>query len=239
MGTDIHIAVEVRERGLWATATEWATEDFGDSEYRSPKHEVYEGRNYSLFAILADVRNGSGFAGVKTGEGFSVISPPRGVPDDAAPETRVWMESGNHTPSWLTVAEIMAFDWTQVTTLCGVVSLSEWARWKQYGEPHSYAGGVSGPNILHVDEAVVSAAWERSTEFVSRIDIWEVVRNQKNAVGRLAGLIAPQPGPDVYTRVSWDKPYFACCRDFLAGTLPQLWRLGKPEDVRICFWFDS
>lgn len=41
-----------------------------------------DSRNYDWFSILADVRNGIGFAGVKTGGRFSVISSPRGLPED-------------------------------------------------------------------------------------------------------------------------------------------------------------
>jgi hypothetical protein len=43
-------------------------------------------RNYDWFAILADVRNGRGFAGVSTGEGFNVTAMPKGLPDDISDE---------------------------------------------------------------------------------------------------------------------------------------------------------
>jgi hypothetical protein len=39
-------------------------------------------RNYDVFSILADVRNGYGFAGVKTSSGFTPIAGGRGLPDD-------------------------------------------------------------------------------------------------------------------------------------------------------------
>ena len=38
-------------------------------------------RDYNSFAVLGDVRNGLGFAGVKTGEGFNYITARRGLPD--------------------------------------------------------------------------------------------------------------------------------------------------------------
>ena len=47
-------------------------------------YEPYGDRNYNLFAILANVRNGTAFAGCKTGEGFNPISNPKGVPSDAS-----------------------------------------------------------------------------------------------------------------------------------------------------------
>jgi hypothetical protein len=39
-------------------------------------------RSYDTFAMLANVRNGRGFAGIKTSDGFPFIAEPRGLPDD-------------------------------------------------------------------------------------------------------------------------------------------------------------
>lgn len=67
MGCDIHSVAQVQEDGKWKTV-----------EVRVAGDD----RNYDSFAVLADVRNGSGFAGVKTGEGWDYIAEPRGLPDD-------------------------------------------------------------------------------------------------------------------------------------------------------------
>ena len=45
-------------------------------------HNFRMERHYQLFAVLADVRNGTGFAGVKTGERVTPIAEPRGYPED-------------------------------------------------------------------------------------------------------------------------------------------------------------
>jgi hypothetical protein len=96
MGCDIHIAVEVRGKrgGKWT----WLKGPFRTPGYKLPvgreinywmtpwQKEVYEGRNYDTFAILANVRNGRGFAGCVTGQGFEFISEPRGLPEDMDPE---------------------------------------------------------------------------------------------------------------------------------------------------------
>ena len=56
----------------------------------SPKvAHPYDERNYDLYSILADVRNGYGFAGSDTGEGFKVIrgysqDHLRGLPEDVS-----------------------------------------------------------------------------------------------------------------------------------------------------------
>ena len=51
--------------------------DFFGEEYQS---KPPDSRNYDWFSILANVRNGMGFAGVVTGQGFNYISTPKGVP---------------------------------------------------------------------------------------------------------------------------------------------------------------
>jgi hypothetical protein len=64
----------------------------------------YKCRNYDLFAILADVRNGRGFAGCKTGQGFNPIAPPRGIPADISPELLAEYTvsvDDDHTPEML------------------------------------------------------------------------------------------------------------------------------------------
>lgn len=45
-------------------------------------------RNYDVFAILGNVRNGSGFAGTRTSSGFEPISDQRGLPYDLSQEIR-------------------------------------------------------------------------------------------------------------------------------------------------------
>lgn len=95
MGTDIHSVIQVQADGAWRTVAQRPGKD---------------DRNYDTFAVYADVRNGVGFAGISTGEGWTPIAQPRGLP----PDFEVWREShhgtwmGDHSYSWLTLAEIEA-----------------------------------------------------------------------------------------------------------------------------------
>ena len=68
MGTDIH--------GVFQRYDE-ETKKWEDV---SSKYE--EGRHYQLFAALAGVRNGFGFAGCVTGEPVEPIAKGRGLPED-------------------------------------------------------------------------------------------------------------------------------------------------------------
>lgn len=246
MGCDIHLYVERRENGKWATCDTWETEKGDDYKHVPYQKSFYHERNYDLFAIFADVRNGSGFAGVKTGDGFNPIVEPRGIPDDCCNEYRevaeYWSGDG-HSHSWLTVAEIMAYDWTQTTKKEGCVHPGEWARWKLTGQPQSWSGGVNGGGIVHVSPEDMEAA---ARHFVGE-RLWDLVHDQgpltSKVCGRLGGAEckdgSPQWHATAYTRVRWEIPYYDAGAHFLGETLPRLWRLGKPEDVRIIFFFDN
>lgn len=67
MGTDIHSIAQVNRDGRWQTV---AIGIDGDQ------------RSYNTFAMLANVRNGYGFAGCRTSTGFPVIHERRGLPED-------------------------------------------------------------------------------------------------------------------------------------------------------------
>src|ERR1700760_96312 len=87
MGTDIHLYVEKRGPAGWISCDTWEKDDYEPHRLTVPygKH-FYSDRSYDTFAILADVRNGHGFAGVSTGEGFTPVSMPKGLPGDLSPE---------------------------------------------------------------------------------------------------------------------------------------------------------
>ncbi|HET8668868.1 MAG TPA: hypothetical protein VFM10_12865 [Terriglobales bacterium] len=72
MGTDIHGVFQRHDQ---------STNKWVDIPHNYEMH-----RHYQLFAVLAGVRNGTGFAGVKTGEAVTPISEPRGYPDDFVSE---------------------------------------------------------------------------------------------------------------------------------------------------------
>lgn len=244
MGCDIHFYVERREGNRWVSADRWKTEKDSGDKHVDFREAYYHDRNYDLFAILANVRNGSGFAGIKTGDGFVPISEPRDLPDDASPEVRAAAEAygaDGHSHSFLTVAEIMAFDWTQTTTLRGTVKPNEWAQWKLSGSPKSWAGAISGGGVLPVTpEQMEAAAME-----VTGGDLWKLYHEGTAfADGPLAAVVYKKLGGThehgaAITDVTWGIPYYDAGNEFLSTTLPRMWRLGKPEDVRCVFFFDN
>lgn len=157
MGTDIH--------GVFQRQTADGWEDV-PSKYE-------ENRHYQLFAVLAGVRNGYGFAGIPTGGVVKPISEPRGLPadfevvDDQHPVSaeyfrqiwryeytkegdddfgRIWM--GDHSYSWLTADEIL--EWAErapVVTKTGVISRETFATRDRKSRPAEYYGAISGRGI--------------------------------------------------------------------------------------------
>jgi len=100
MGCDIHTVGQIRGRdGKWETKRENIADEW---------------RTYDSFAVLANVRNGSGFAGCDTGEGWKPIAEPRGLPEGFKmkyedhiydyDEKKKWM--GDHSHSWVTLKEL-------------------------------------------------------------------------------------------------------------------------------------
>lgn len=239
MGCDINFYVERRDGDRWVTCDRWTEED----GYLHAHDQLVTERNYDLFAILANVRNGQGFAGIDTGEGFVPLAMPRGIPEDCCPEyKRLWEESGEHTPSYCTVAELLAYDWTRETLKRGILDLSEYLRWRpwyaNYKEwPRSWSGGISGPGIVIRDAEEIDRA-------LSGIDAWAIShRREDDAVCHRLHVdpkeLENDNGNRVHVRAQWGTTYARCARTFLSETMPKLWRLGAPEQVRCLFFFDS
>lgn len=229
MGCDIHFYVERRVDGKWVTADKWGKDEDDNNRTVSLGGSYYGDRNYDLFAILANVRNGHGFAGVKTGEGFVPISEPRGIPNDASSEYRAYAESWGmygHSHSYLTVAEIMAYDWTQTTKKQGWVTRKQYARYKVRGAPDSWSGGVSGGGVQHVSNADMEKL-DLNIK-TGKYDPWKQFHASNDSFIT-----------STYTLVSWEIPYYEAGTTFLSRTLPRLWRLGAPDDVRCVFFFDN
>lgn len=182
----------------------------------------YGARNYHLFAILGNVRNAYGFAGVKTADReFRYISDRRGVPEDVSPQLRAianeedfdagWL--GDHSQTHVSLAELVEFDWEQENTLGGIISAKEFITWDGKA-PASYCGGISGPDIRVVDYLVPQL------------------------------LQAPGPwleahGKPSHVRVSWRLSYREAVGEVIFALIEALKAHGKPENVRMVFGFDS
>ncbi len=111
MGTDIHVYIEQKtiknDNPLmteWISVDEWINDSY--FEIMEVRKRYWTDRNYLLFAILANVRNHYN---------IQPISLPKGLPDDVSPEVKNQSDEENyaHTRSWLTLKELLEYDWQQ------------------------------------------------------------------------------------------------------------------------------
>lgn len=231
MGCDIHLYVEKKIDGQWQILGDFEREENDDGGTWISGGRFYSGRNYNLFAILADVRNGRGFAGCKTGEGFQPISEPRGVPDDASPEYKAivdqWDVDG-HSHSFHTLRQLLDYDWTQATGLQGWLNMVEWEKWTRWqrakGEgPDSYCGGVDGPDVQHISA-------EEADALFAGVD-WHARQTIASA------------NREKYALAQWKVPYHDAAHSFWTHSIPNLLKLAGgiagADDVRIVFFFDN
>lgn len=179
-------------------------------------------RDYRLFAILADVRNEFG---------FRPISSERGLPGDISDEAMDACGDESYA-SWVTLEEILLFDWRQVATLTGFVdaaTFEEWERLNSYGcrrEPREWGASVYGASVKVVSNEEMRAAVLGHAETQER----ETLKSL-----------------DLYTRVSWQKNYAECTPRLWTSILPEMlacltgrtWADMDPKSVRLVMNFDS
>jgi len=229
MGCDIHMYAEKKIRGEWQKfgpcfpcAYYRAGEPcldylLGDGEQWLSNEiltdQPYKSRNYTLFAWLADVRNGLGVAGVDTGDRIPPLSEPRGIPEDASlavkKKSDEWGSDG-HSHSWFLLSEIFAADISFSQTKRGIVGPSGYAEFRETGAPSSWCGGISGMNVRHV----------------SNEEMEKLVSEGANDGGR------------VFTKVEWQQPISGELEAFM-NAMKFLAKFGGTDELRIVFWFDN
>jgi len=177
MGTDIHLQVQGRRPdGVWEFVKRKPFLLYGDDGFDWDDDPT--SRHYDVFAFLADVRNGFGFAGTYRHEPIKPQFPDRGLPDGYVPpdggdddepykdyEARrnaftagdVWV--GDHSFTWATLKELREAPWDHVVFKSGgIVGPDQFTVWKHKGMPESWSGGISGPGIVvHEDPSDFAA----------------------------------------------------------------------------------
>jgi len=247
MGCDIHLHVERRdEEGKWVfeDVREYPPEiayASWDKDKRWPRW--YHGRNYACFAILANVRNGYGFAGVPTGEGYKHMADPRGLPDDVSEavqtESIEWGMDG-HSHSWFTLAELQAYDMNQGTVRFGVISLGQYKAWDRNGAPPGgWSGAVSGADIQTI-------SMPQADEVLEKYPDYPAFEGDAGAVLGIADTDGEKiNGARLFVAVQWRESYadaapdFVRLRDVVLPAVVSKRGLASSQDVRAVFWFDN
>lgn len=224
MGTDISMYAEVRRNRQWMKVGDkfkngWYNKDRPMDDWNKPYTDhPYDSRNYDLFAILADVRNGRGFAGCKTSNEFNPISEPKGFPDDITEEVENELDGYGHSYSYFTLKELKEYDWNQVVVHVGVITEEQYVKMKETKEnPTCWSGMVSGKDIVVI-----------SSDTMDKILSKKIDRNIN---------------VKYYVQIEFEPvTYKDCCLGFYEDTMSELEKLipenGTDEDVRIIFAFD-
>lgn len=193
--------------------------------------EAFNDRNYDLFGMLANIRNGRGFAGVDTEDGFVPLAEPRGKPKDMSPELKRGKKLpgdeyapylGDHSFSYATLAEVLEYDYSRTTKKRGIVSDLEYHKWVQdgrKGSPDSWRGGVSGSGVRHVTQ-------KKMDKLIANGDAGP------NCKDKLALR-------QYYTEVEWEVTYRESAGGGWFAFLEACTTLGDPKKVRLVFGFDS
>lgn len=137
-----------------------------------------QNRNYTLFAILAGVRNGYGVAGCYRHEPLKPIAEGRGLPkwlglvdEEDSPEMfNPWYGSkwgssdekefgcwlGEHSHTYMTLDEILSWEgWDKNLVKGGVLTKEHYLETIKKGKtPDHWCGGVGGTQVNVVEETV-------------------------------------------------------------------------------------
>ena len=233
MGCDMHMFVEKKVDGQWVSQDKMVPDEFSEepvaerlqAQFGTFRYKDGDGlvhismmRNYNLFGILANVRNGYGLAGAPTGGQFLPISKPKGISEDASDEVKAELDSwgvDGHSHSWLTVKEILEWShWTDIRITSGYISEKQYREFDPGKGPDSWAGGMAGPKRLMITRENFDALDE---------------------AGKLDKEI------DYCINVSWPNSYKELVGDeFLLELMSTLQALDPdPANVRMVFWFDN
>lgn len=154
-------------------------------------------------------------AGVRNYQGIEPIAHPRGLPADVSSVVRAdsnrWGEDG-HSHSYLTVADLMNYAWGQGNKGEGYVAAEVYDNWDKVSAPYPNCSDVSGGKVVKI-----SAIQYEMLKMTKSLDA----------------------GKSYYIPVEWVEPAEDASGFFKSKVVDKLAKLGKPEDVRIVFWFDN
>lgn len=229
----------------------------------------YHQRNYRLFGVLAGVRDPNvprlvpALRGIPEDASDYVRYHPHGagglsgealdafMKEDYGEDWRRWFADGPedlcrtdqlsdwHSRTWLSLKEMVDFDWDQTVTDTGLVDAPTYALWKQRGEGNliNWCKGTSGPVLANVEEM---DAWIKEHGLV--VDEGKVPLSGIRQEALQWGVKPPASFGIPYVRIAWKESLRSRVPQFMATleemqALAELRQLGL-DDVRAVFYFD-
>lgn len=138
-----NIIAAVSSHRPWGDDDEgYLTLDYDEGDRPIMISEPYSDRNYTLFAKLADVRNDGN---------VEALSEPRGIPEDASPEGRAFLEGwgvDGHSHTHFTLAELLEADFGGMVHADGTITVEQWEALRDSGQtPTTWSGATMGAAI--------------------------------------------------------------------------------------------
>lgn len=182
-------------------------------------------RNYTLFAILAGVRNGYGFAGCYRHEPLQPIAEGRGLPEfisvveeraqelynkwygrwDDEEEFGCWL--GDHSHTYMTIKEIVKWEgWDNYLSQGGVVAVEHYDGTLAKGKnPEYWCDGISGGDAVVVSEEDYKNGNSNVTHIQCKWQSEESLREMYDWFLDEIERIKSEHGDDVYLVVGFDS----------------------------------
>lgn len=219
MGTDIYCVFQAKAKDV-AKFTGDQTPVIDPEAWIDIDTEWDEGRHYLLFAVLADVRNGFGFAGTYRHEPLRpIVEELRGYPDDFPEDA----DLGYHSQHWLLGSEML--EWARLDrslVFSGVLSREGFNAWDGNSEPVGYSGGIWGNGIVQITDKASAARCYVSVDEVQNT--------------RDTGLMASPPSNWTHIRVWWRSSLLEKLKYFFDGIIRPL--MEKYGEIRLVMGFD-
>lgn len=247
MGCDIHVAVEVRRKGVWryyrpkdlcgwyaeVWADKTALDTFNTRMSGYPSHKpaqlgdrknTWDRCKYRLPDFFSE-RNYAHFAllaGVRNEYGIVPIQVDRGLPDDISSEALGKM-SDEHSAGWVSLADLKDYDYRQGQTVKGYLADAEFHKLCRGETPEQWVTQLWGgrTNMVMTPE-------QYARKFPSPIDLIGTVLS--SATGLLV-------------EATWQQDFYDWFKSLPEKWVPYLEKLvpkgGTDEDVRVVMDFDS
>lgn len=251
LGTDIHLQVQGFRNGAWEYVKKNPFVRYGEPGFTW--HDDPTERNYRLFAALADVRNGMGFAGCYTHDPIVPWFPARGLPDGITEESAHLPNPDDYDD------EEFAHYFPGRDRVLAAEQYASFAPGDDWLGDHSFTWATL--------EELLGASWDlpfAETGWVNRVQFeeWRTVGRPSNWSGLVGGgsirhisneemaeIPLPEAPPEnifslkEYTQVSWTrKPLTDCAfkRWVFGETMKAIAdEYGGPQNVRVLMGFDS
>jgi hypothetical protein len=140
------------------------------------------------------------------------------------------VDLGDDSQSWLTLRELVDYNWNREFKAGGWVNPVEFVRWREEGRPKEWSGGVAGGMVQHL-------SWRKMAHYIDDGYIKFLERDHRGYVSTFDGIGVATPS--YYAYVEWPVTYKEAAGRFYEQIIPALQKLGAPDDVRIVFGFDS